>query len=36
MNDVLTLDPNAWNNLRSGVTVNKRNVRVNKFGFETV
>ena len=35
INDILTLDQNASYNLRSGVTVTRRNVRTNKFGFET-
>ena len=36
MNDILTLDSNASYNLRSGVTVTRRNIRTNKFGFETI
>ena len=36
MNDILTLDENAFYNLRSGVTVTRRNIRTNKFGFETI
>ena len=36
MNDTLTLDENASYNLRSGVTVIRRNIRTNKFGFETI
>ena len=36
MNDILTLDENASNNLRSGVTVTRRKIRTNKFGFETI
>ena len=36
MNDILTLDENASCNLRSGVTVTRRNIRTNKFGFETI
>ena len=36
MNDILTLDENTSYNLRSGVTVTRRNVRTNKFGFETI
>ena len=32
MNDILTLDENASYNLRSGVTVTRRNIRTNKFG----
>ena len=36
MNDILTLDETASYNLRSGVTVTRRNIRTNKFGFETI
>ena len=36
MNDILTLDQNASYNLRSGVTVTRRNIRTNKFRFETI
>ena len=36
MNDILTWDENASYNLRSGVTVTRRNIRTNKFGFETI
>ena len=36
MNDILTLDENASYNLRSGVTVTRRNIRTNKFDFETI
>ena len=36
MNDILTLDQNDSYNLRSGVTVTIRNIRTNKFGFETI
>ena len=36
MNDSLTLNQNAFYNLRSGVTVTRRNIRTNKFGFETI
>ena len=36
MNDILTLDENASYNLRSGVTVARRNIRTKKFGFETI
>ena len=36
MNDILTLDENASYNLRSGVTVTRRDIRTNKFGFETI
>ena len=34
--NVLTLGQNASYNLRSGVTVTRRNIRTNKFGFETI
>ena len=36
MNDILTLDENASYSLRSGVTVTRRNIITNKFGFETI
>ena len=36
MKDTLTLDQNGSFNLRSCVTVTQRNVRANKFGFETI
>ena len=36
MNDILTLDQNASYNLRSGVTVTRKNIRTKKFGFETI
>ena len=36
MNDILALDETASYNLRSGVTVTRRNIRTNKFGFETI
>ena len=36
MNDILTLDQNGSYNLRSGVTITRRNIRTNKFGFETI
>ena len=36
MNDILTLNENASYNLRSGVTVTRRNIRTNKFGCETI
>ena len=36
MNDILSLDENASYNLRSGVTVTRRNIRTSKFGFETI
>ena len=36
MNDILILDENASYNLRSGVTVTRRNIRTNKFDFKTI
>ena len=36
MSDILNLSENSSYNLRSGVNVNKRNIRTSKFGFETV
>ena len=36
MNDILTLDEDASDNLRSGITVTRRNIRRNKIGFETI
>ena len=36
MDDILTLDQNTSYNLRSGVTVTRRNKRTNKFGFENI
>ena len=36
MNYILTLDENASYNLRSDVTVTRRNIKTNKFGFETI
>ena len=36
MNDILTLDQNASYNLNSGITVTRRNIRKNKFGFEII
>ena len=39
MNDILTLHENASYNLRTGVTrrnITRRNIRTNKFGFETI
>ena len=36
MNDILTLDEYASYNLRSGVNVTRRNIRTNKFDFETI
>ena len=36
MDDILTLDQNTSYNLRSGVTVTRRNKRTKKFGFENI
>ena len=36
MNDILTVDQNVSNSLRSGVAVTRRNIRTNKFGLEKV
>ena len=36
MNDIFSFSKNSSYNLRSGVTVNKPNIRTRKFGFETV
>ena len=36
MNDIFSLSENNSYNLRSGVTVNRRNIRTSKIGFETV
>ena len=36
MSDIFSLSENSSYNLRCGVTVNRRNIRTNKFGFETV
>ena len=36
MKDILTLDKNASYNLRSGVTVTRRNIRTKEFDFETI
>ena len=36
MNGILTLDQNALYNLISGVTVTRRNIKTNKFDFETI
>ena len=36
MNDILTLDQNAFYNLKSSVTVTRRNIRTNKLSFETI
>ena len=36
MSDIFRLSENSFYNLRCGVTVNRRNIRTSKFGFETV
>ena len=36
MNDTLSLGHNASCNLRAGVTMTRRNIRSNRFDFETV
>ena len=36
MIDIFSLSENSSYNLRCGVTVNRRNIRTSKFGFETV
>ena len=36
MNDIIPFDQNDSYNLRPGLTVTRRNMRTNKFGFETV
>ena len=36
MGDIFSLSENSSYNLRCGVTVNRRNIRRRKFGFETV
>ena len=36
MDDILTLDQNASYNLRYGITVTRRDIKTNKFGFETI
>ena len=36
MNNTLILDQNASYNLKSGVTVTRRNTRTIKLGFETI
>ena len=33
---IMNEEENASYNLRSGVTVTRRNIRTNKFGFETI
>ena len=34
--DILTLDQNASYNISSNVTVTRRNIRTNKFGFQSI
>ena len=36
MSDIFSLSENSSNNLRCGVTVNRRNIRTSEFGLETV
>ena len=36
MSNIFSLSENSSYNLRSGVTVNRRNIRTSKFGFDTV
>ena len=36
MHDIISLDQDVSYNLSAGVTVTRRNIRTNKFGFETV
>ena len=36
MSDIFSLSENSSYNLRCGVTVNRRNIRTSKFGFETI
>ena len=36
MSDIFSLSENSSYNLRCGVTVNRRNIRTSKFGFEIV
>ena len=36
MSDIFSLSENNSCNLRSGVTLNRRNIYTSKFGFETV
>ena len=36
MNDILILNENSSYNLRSGFTLPRRNIRTNKFGFQTI
>ena len=36
MSDIFSLNENSSYNLKSGATVNRQNLRMSKFGFETV
>ena len=36
MSDIFSLSENSSYNLKSGVTMNRRNIRWSRFGFETV
>ena len=36
MSDIFSLSENSPYNLRCGVTVNRRNIRTSKFGFENI
>ena len=36
MSDIFSLSENSSYNLRCGVTVNRRIIKMSKFGFETV
>ena len=36
ISDIFSLSENSSYNLKCGVTVNRRNIRTSKFGFETV
>ena len=36
MSNIFSLSENSSYNIRSGITVNRRNIRTSKLGFETV
>ena len=36
ISDIFSLSENSFYNLRSGVSVNRKSIRTNKSGFETV
>ena len=36
MSDIFSLRESSSYNLRSGVTMNRQNIKTSKFGFETV